>query len=533
MYQQQKQGQLQRQQMQQQMPLQQQLLQQQVQQGQMGLDWQKALNAARLQALPGNQGSGATPPGMPAPSTPDASQFLPGISPMPSAGGMPAVPTQQPAGAGSPPTGYWDVPTPQTVDQATFPGELMPRNLARVSAIGDPKVQDELEKSHYLAAQRAYGSQMSTLKYIAQSPNPGSVISAAPAMQAKFVEWAKAAGIDPNSTDPQDLRHVATYAYNQYAGSLGGEPLPVQNALTKEGLDPITGKYEGGEPQKIIRNGQPVNVRPQDAIGQTPYNPSILGASSITDATRDWAYQYASLHGGALPPGLSRSPASTADLMNYVATRAKQEGNTQLSMVAEQQQLKGAQGVVKDFTSGQTAKTLNGLNTAISHMDQLDQAATALQNGDVRALNKSANFFKTQFGSNATTNFSVVKNFAAGEVAKAVLPGGGGEHEREEIAEAINSSSSPEQLHSAIQTWRNLLAGKTEALRNQWDVGTNGTQGEFDKFLLPATKKALGMGSTSATSPPTQNAKGWALHRDAKGNMAYVSPNGKQFEEVR
>lgn len=32
---------------------------------------------------------------------------------------------------------------------------------------------------------------------------------------------------------------------------------------------------------------------------------------------------------------------------------------------------------------------------------------------------------------------------------------------------------------------------------------------------------------------PPKNAKGWELHKDSKGNYAYVSPDGKQYEEVR
>jgi hypothetical protein len=32
---------------------------------------------------------------------------------------------------------------------------------------------------------------------------------------------------------------------------------------------------------------------------------------------------------------------------------------------------------------------------------------------------------------------------------------------------------------------------------------------------------------------PATNAKGWKLHTDADGNSAYVSPDGKQFEEVK
>jgi len=32
---------------------------------------------------------------------------------------------------------------------------------------------------------------------------------------------------------------------------------------------------------------------------------------------------------------------------------------------------------------------------------------------------------------------------------------------------------------------------------------------------------------------PATNDKGWKLHTDADGNRAYVSPDGKQFEEVK
>jgi hypothetical protein len=32
---------------------------------------------------------------------------------------------------------------------------------------------------------------------------------------------------------------------------------------------------------------------------------------------------------------------------------------------------------------------------------------------------------------------------------------------------------------------------------------------------------------------PLTNSKGWILHTDAKGNKAYVSPDGKSFEEAK
>jgi len=48
-----------------------------------------------------------------------------------------------------------------------------------------------------------------------------------------------------------------------------------------------------------------------------------------------------------------------------------------------------------------------------------------------------------------------------------------------------------------------------------------------------ATYKAPTSASSVKNNPPAKNSKGWALHVDANGNRAYVSPDGKQFEEVR
>jgi len=39
--------------------------------------------------------------------------------------------------------------------------------------------------------------------------------------------------------------------------------------------------------------------------------------------------------------------------------------------------------------------------------------------------------------------------------------------------------------------------------------------------------------SVKGAAPALKNAKGWVLHTDAQGNRAYVSPDGKQFEEVQ
>lgn len=70
--------------------------------------------------------------------------------------------------------------------------------------------------------------------------------------------------------------------------------------------------------------------------------------------------------------------------------------------------------------------------------------------------------------------------------------------------------------------------------------------GQIGDPTIPAAQKRAAMsairqineryagGSSAApANVPQTNARGWTLHTDASGNRAYVSPDGRQFEEVR
>jgi hypothetical protein len=274
--------------------------------------------------------------------------------------------------------------------------------------------------------------------------------------------------------------------------------------------DPVTGKLtqvKAEEPLKDVidpKTGLPTNVRASAAEGKQPFNQSVYGAASISDQTKDLAYQFAKNNGGKLPPDMNfRSDSAKAAMADYIAKRAAAEGETSVSMVARGQAQQAAQSVVKSFTSGKDKDTINAINTAVAHIDSLQPLVDALGTGDIKKINSVTNWFKNQVGRPAPTDYASLKEFVGGEVAKSVLPGGGGEKEREALMGPLDAANSPEAIKSALGKLQIALAGKTEAQRNTWDVGTNGTQGNFDKFLLPATKKALGI--TSDTPAPAAN----------------------------
>lgn len=372
------------------------------------------------------------------------------------------------------------------------------------------KAQEYQQKQRQLQVQ----GPMALAESVSSAPDADQIIKNNPSLQQQWIQMAPKLGLDPfKDLNPANARLVATYGYNQLAGSAGLPPKAMPNPLQTKTLpdgrtaqvDPLTGKetiQEASPLEKVIgANGQPTLVPTAKAAGMTPFNQSIFGASNITDQQKDLAYQTYVNSGGKLPTAmLPRSDAGKSQLMAYIADRAKQEGNTAVSIAANGQATQATQGVVSDFTKGKSAQSLNAINTAVQHMNGLSPLIDAMGTGNVKVLNQVTNAFKQQVGVSAPTNYAALKEFVGGEVAKAVLPGGGGEAERKALLDPLNAANSPQAIHDAVQQITTALAGKTEALRNQWDVGTRGTQGSFDKFLMPATKKALGIADQPAAA---------------------------------
>lgn len=407
------------------------------------------------------------------------------------------------------------------------------------------KLQQEQRDSQMKVAQLRAAGPLMNFDALADSPSPTRMAMSNPSIISQWPKIAQHMGFDPvKDFDDKHIALAAIYGGNQLRAQVGLSPraMPVQLQTSSNNLggvyqtDPLTGKetqVKGDEPlQKVIdpKTGQPTLVPASKAVGMQPFNESIFGAGNISDNAKDMAYQFAKVNGGQLPPNMNfRGNSEKAAMANYIADRMKGEGLTAQAMVAQGQATKAAQGVVKDFESGTQSKAINGINTAVQHMASLDPLIDAMGNGDTKLINKIGNSFREQTGSAAPTNYAALKEFVGGEVAKAVLPGGGGEAERQALTAPLNAANSPEQLKQAVQTIKTALAGKTEALRNQWDVGTNGTQGSFDKFLLPATKNALGISSQSSTASAGTPVKVSSPEEAAKlaPGTVFITPDGR------
>lgn len=132
--------------------------------------------------------------------------------------------------------------------------------------------------------------------------------------------------------------------------------------------------------------------------------------------------------------------------------------------------------VQADYSTGTIAKTNNALNTSIEHMLQLSDTVDALKNygqedgyGPLNnTLNSAKNSYLTHSGDPRVTNFKSVSGKVAEELTRAYRGAGGAEADISREIEILNSSNSPEQLHSAIAKMADLLKSKIEANEEQY-----------------------------------------------------------------
>jgi hypothetical protein len=326
--------------------------------------------------------------------------------------------------------------------------------------------------------------------------------------------------------DPQrDKLLVMTMGLPAYAAAAAKqfEPTEQQRNDRAAGIDPQTRRALAthplqtpeetyGEPQKVMVDGKTVLKRygnrggVKDVTEGAPPSAQEQRATGTMLSPDSLERQYqAVVATGSPEASFPRAQYAQVQLQNYIAKRAAEDGNTALATAAKRQKYAGIKNVLNDFQAtrvGTAGGNLVNINTAVGHMDTLEPLIDALGTGDVKALNAAKIAFEKQTGDPAPTNYDALKEYVAGEIAKVVLPGGGGEEERQALGAPLSSSNSPQAIKTSVGIIKKALASKTDALRTQWDNGTDGTQGPFEKFLNPATKKALGIKEDAPAQEP-------------------------------
>jgi hypothetical protein len=149
-------------------------------------------------------------------------------------------------------------------------------------------------------------------------------------------------------------------------------------------------------------------------------------------------------------------------------------------------------GTMKDFTSGKTSQNITALNTSIGHLDQLSQAANALQNGNIQILNHVANSLGVQIGESPVATYSAIHNAVSGEVSKTFKGASATDSEIKTMDNTFSPSQSPKQAKAALDATIHLFASRLSALNNQFKNGAGKNASERGVMLIsPESQAAL------------------------------------------
>jgi len=165
-------------------------------------------------------------------------------------------------------------------------------------------------------------------------------------------------------------------------------------------------------------------------------------------------------------------------------------------------------GTMKDFTSGKTSQNITALNTSIGHLDQLYQAANALNNGNVQVLNHVANSLGVQIGESPVATYAAIHNAVSGEVSKTFKGASATDQELQAMDKTFSPSQSPKQAKAALDATIRLFASRLDALNNQFRNGTGKNASERGIMLISPESQAVlqrhgfNFGSNGASAAP-------------------------------
>lgn len=171
------------------------------------------------------------------------------------------------------------------------------------------------------------------------------------------------------------------------------------------------------------------------------------------------------------------------------------------------------------FATGKQGEQVRFNNNALDHLNTLKAMATALNNKDVPAYNAAANALAKQMGDSTVTNFDVARNLVGQEVVKAIVPGAGGEKEREAAADAFSRSGSPGQILGAASTYGTLLSTQIHGLQQQYNASNpvyvnDPSKSDFARYLTAGTRAVTGI------RPPPGKDPSWALADQGPASIA-------------
>ena len=194
---------------------------------------------------------------------------------------------------------------------------------------------------------------------------------------------------------------------------------------------------------------------------------------------------------GTLPPIGSRNP--DALLLRGLAS--------QVDPTLDEASSKGRMATRVAFLSGQEARNLTALNTALGHAGEAAEKFAALNNNSFPVLNWAINGAETSWGDNRQKNAEQVVGALASEARKVFAGTGGGSlTELDDWKKNFPIDGSRSQQSGALQTFVHLLNSRLDALGDQYNRGMGVTRDPMT-FLEPKARKTIETLTGNAPDP--------------------------------
>lgn len=291
---------------------------------------------------------------------------------------------------------------------------------------------------------------------------------------------------------PQDPAQFQQWKQNQMLAGMNSHDQAVtaesqrhnktEEGLTKRGQDVVASTSRANNAATIAKDYKVAGIDPQTG--------NFVGAGTGPDAGGGMSGMIDALGTYKVDPSTALSRMAPAMKAGVLAQVAQKYPDYDPSTYATK--VKAA----KDFGSGSQGNAMRSFAVAGQHLDQLGMLVDALGNKDTQIINKIGNAYASQTGNPAPTNFDAAKDVVSKEVVKAIVAGGGGVAERQELAHLMDNAKSPAQLKGVIQQYRNLMDAQHGALLQQRDAAG------LPRSTLPKYTDANGGSPTAGAHPP-------------------------------
>jgi hypothetical protein len=192
----------------------------------------------------------------------------------------------------------------------------------------------------------------------------------------------------------------------------------------------------------------------------------------------------------------------------------------------------------KAFTTGNDGRNIGNLNTATVHLDQMAEAAKAMNNGSWQPGNQLYNYIRQKFGDATVTNYTAVMNAFSGEAANA-LKGSATDPEIAHVMSTLGQNMSPQQAAGVANTNLHVIGAKLNTYKERYEQQIPGDT--VWSPILPSARAVFqkyGMTESGATQ---QNGggrgnvlpKGGGRAADAGTIKQYLDANGGDKNAAR